>query len=80
MNNFLKRVDEGYYEEVELSEYILANVASDKDVEFMGKYRIDISMILNGRINENKIPGSELQVIIDSWNERMGFKVIATAY
>ena len=80
MSDFQERLEQGYYEEYELIQFIHNFGATPDDDIFMNHFKFDIADILNGRLNENVLPMFEIQNMIDRWNDKIGFKVIFAQY
>ena len=76
---FQKLVEDGLHTDERISSYLMGNVLSDEDIAFMGKHRFDITMLLNGRIEE-PAPWDEIKAMCERWNKELGFKLIFTEF
>ena len=80
-SEFQEIVEDGLHTDDRMSAYILQNVATPTQKQFMADYSFDIVMILNGRIPEDgTIPLKLLDDMVQDWNRELGFECFILRY
>ena len=75
-SEFIERLEYGHVDCEELCEFLYTNIIPKDDRLFMAERGIDVSMILNGRLNDEQMQG--IKPMVQRWNEIVGHRVIFT--
>lgn len=80
-SEFQEMIEDGLHTDDRMSAYILQNVATPTQKQFMADYSFDIAMILNGRIVEDgSIPLQLLDDMVQDWNRELEFECFHVRY
>ena len=73
---FMERLELGLCEDHDISQYLLEHVVTRSERMFMAEMKIDIPMILNGRVRHDVY--QQIYDMVEEWNDRIGETVIFT--
>jgi len=73
--SFKDEMEAGYVSEERLIRHI-SNAVTIEDNGFMFNNNFNIADILNGRIDESKVPMIDVQKMVKRWNKELGVQVI----